>query len=90
MTSTSTWTHDDVPVDVAGEIKAVKEFYGIPSLDHVPDHELVRMQDACVGDVVHIGKGRNGILIDIIHDRGRIALAIVTERGRIITRQFSA
>lgn len=84
------WTHDDVLVDLAGEIAAVKEFYGIPSLDFVPDFELVRMQDARVGDVVHIGKNRNGIVIDIIEERGRVALAIVTERGRVITRTFSA
>jgi hypothetical protein len=80
------WTADDLLVNLTAEVKAVKEFYGVPSLDHVPDSELTPIRYAQLGDLVPLGKGRVGIVYDSMECGGSEAIAIVANNGRTITR----
>jgi hypothetical protein len=84
------WTHDDVLVNLTEEVRAVREFYNVPTLDLVPDFELVPVRYAQLGDLVPLGKGRVGIVYDVIESRGVEALAIVANSGRTITRSRKA
>lgn len=80
------WTHDDVLVNLTEEVKAVKEFYNVPTLEHVPDSEITLIAFAQLGDLVHVGKGRVGIVYDVIEYAGSQAIACVMTNGRTITR----
>ena len=81
------WTHDDLLTDLKAEVLEVRKEYGVPSLNHVPDFELVPLQYARLGDLVHIGKGRVGIVYDMSETRGVIELRIVTDKFRVIMKR---
>ena len=60
MSTITAWTHDDLLTDLKAEVLEVRKEYGVPSLNHIPDFELVTLAYAQLGDLVHIGKGRIG------------------------------
>jgi uncharacterized protein YkvS len=81
------WTHDDLLADLQAEVLEVRKEYGVPSLNHVPDFELVTLKHARLGDLVHIGKGRVGIVYDIAENRGVAEFSIVTDTFRVIIKR---
>jgi hypothetical protein len=83
------WTQDDMLTNLSAEVKAVKDFYNVPTLNHVPDCEVTIVKYAQLGDLVHVGKGRIGICIDILTCGGTQAVAMVLDNGRVITRERS-
>ena len=87
MNTITAWTHDDLLTDLKAEVLAVRSEYGVPSLNHVPDFELVPLGYAQLGDLVHIGKGRVGIVYDMSENRGVIELRIVTDKFRVIMKR---
>jgi len=84
------WTDADTLVNLTAEIKAVREEYNVPTLDFIPDFELTLVKYAQLGDLVPLGKGRVGIVFDIADHGDTQALAIVSNNGRVITRQRKA
>lgn len=82
------WTHDDLLVNLKAEVQDVKNSYGVPSLDMVPDCELVPLQFAQLGDLVPLGKGRVGIVYDITENRGVAEFAIVTATLRVVMKRI--
>lgn len=81
------WDSHDLLVNVTDEIHAVKQAYGIPHLDHVPDHELTPSRMAGHGDLVKLRNGAVGIVIDVAEEYAQTVLAIVVNSGRIITKR---
>ena len=81
------WANGDVLMDVTEEIQAVKQAYGIPHLDHVPDFELTPSRMAGHGDLVKLKNGSVGIVLDVVEEYGQTVLAIVVNSGRIITKR---
>jgi len=81
------WTHDDILTDLKAEVLEVRKEYGVPSLNHIPDFELNTLNHASLGDLVHIGKGRVGIVYDISENRGVRELRIVTDKFRVIMKR---
>lgn len=90
MNAITAWTHDDLLTDLKAEVLEVRKEYGVPSLNHVPDFELVTLKYAQLGDLVHIGKGRVGIVFDIAENRGTLEMSIVSDRFRVIMKRVSA
>jgi hypothetical protein len=84
------WTHDDLLTDLKAEVLEVRKEYGVPSLNHVPDFELVPLQYAGLGDLVHIGKGRVGIVFDVVESMGVRELSIVASNLRVVMKRVSA
>ena len=83
------WTHDDLLVNLKDEVNEVKEFYNVPSLDHVPDFELTTVKYAQLGDLVPLGKGRVGIVFDRVENRGVVEFAIVGSTLRVVMKRIS-
>jgi hypothetical protein len=83
------WTHDDLLVNLKAEVADVKHSYGVPSLDHVPDCELVPLQFAQLGDLVPLGKGRVGIVFDMVENRGIAEFSIVTSTLRVVIKRIA-
>jgi len=83
------WTKDDLLVNLREEVKAVKEFYNVPTLEHVPDFELTRLVDAWHGDIVAVGK-HVGIEFDVVENRGVRELSIVLNSLRVIIKRVNA
>jgi len=83
------WTHDDLLVNLKEEVQEVKHSYGVPSLDHVPDCELVPLQYAQLGDLVPLSKGRVGIVFDIAENRGVAEFSIVTSTLRVVMKRIT-
>lgn len=79
------WDSHDLLVNVTDEIHAVKEFYGIPHLDHAPDCELASTREAVNGDLVKMKNGSIGIVIDVADEYGQHVLAVALNSGRIVT-----
>ena len=88
MASTA-WTHDDLLVNLKAYVTDAKEEYRVPSLDCVPDFELVPLQFAQVGDVVPVGKGRVGVVFDIAENRGVAEFSIVTSTLRVVMKRIA-
>ena len=87
MNAITAWTHDDLLADLKSEVLEVRKEYGVPSLNHIPDFELSTLREARLGDLVHIGKGRVGIVYDISENRGVRELRIVTDKFRVIMKR---
>jgi hypothetical protein len=87
MSTITAWTHNDLLADLKAEVLEVRKEYGVPSLNHVPDFELVTLREARLGDLVHIGKGRVGIVYDMSENRGVVELRIVTDKFRVIMKR---
>lgn len=83
------WTHDDLLVNLKAEVNEVKHFYNVPSLDYVPDFELVPLQFAQLGDLVPLSKGRVGIVFDYVENRGVAELGIVTSTLRVVIKRVA-
>jgi hypothetical protein len=83
------WTHDDLLVNLKAEIQDVKHAYNVPSLNHVPDCELVPLAQAQLGDLVHIGKGRVGVVFDIAENRGVAEFSIVSDTLRVFMKRIA-
>jgi hypothetical protein len=81
------WDSHDLLVNVTDEIQAVKQAYGIPHLDHVPDHELTPARMAGHGDLVKLRNGAVGIVLDVMEEYAQTVLAIVVNSGRVITKR---
>ena len=90
MNTITAWTHDDLLADLKAEVLEVRKEYGVPSLNHVPDFELTTLKYARLGDLVHIGKGRVGIVFDIAENRGTLEFSIVSDKFRVIMKRVSA
>lgn len=90
MNVITAWTHDDLLTDLKAEVLEVRKEYGVPSLNHVPDFELTTLKYAQLGDLVHIGKGRVGIVFDIAENRGVLEMSIVSDKFRVIMKRVSA
>lgn len=90
MNTITAWTHDDLLTDLKAEVLEVRKEYGVPSLNHVPDFELVPLAYAQLGDLVHIGKGRVGIVFDIAEVRNCVELSIVSDKFRVVMKRVSA
>ena len=90
MNTITAWTHDDTLADLKAEVLEVRKEYGVPSLNHVPDFELTTLKYAQLGDLVHIGKGRVGIVFDIAENRGTLEMSIVADNFRVIMKRVSA
>jgi hypothetical protein len=80
------WTQDDLLINLTDELRAVKEFYNVPSLNHVPDCELTLVKYAQVGDLVHVKSGRVGICIDVHTCGGAEYVALLMDNGRVIVK----
>ena len=89
-TMATAWTHDDMMVNLKAYVQDAKDAYGIPSIDCVPDFELVPLQFAQIGDLVPIGKGRVGVVFDIAENRGVAEYSIVTSTLRVVMKRVSA
>ena len=83
------WTHDDLLTDLKAEVLEVRKEYGVPSLNHIPDFELVPLAHAQLGDLVHIGKGRVGIVFDRVENRGVVEFSIVGDTLRVIMKRIA-
>jgi len=83
------WTQDDLLVNLKAEVVEVRHEYGVPSLNHIPDFELVPLAHSQNGDLVHIGKGRVGIVFDRVENRGVVEFAIVGDTLRVIMKRVS-
>lgn len=83
------WTHDDLLVNLKAHVAEVKHSYGIPSLDHAPDCDLVLLEDARIGDLVPLGKGRVGIVYDIEENRGVAEFSIITATCRVVMKRVA-
>jgi len=83
------WTKDDLLVDLQAEVQEVKAFYNVPSLNHVPDFELVPLREAQLGDLVPLSKGRVGIVFDRVENRGVVEFAIVGDTLRVVMKRIS-
>jgi uncharacterized protein YkvS len=90
MNTITAWTHNDLLTDLKAEVLEVRNEYGVPSLNHIPDFELVTLKYAQLGDLVHIGKGRVGIVFDMQENRGTIELSIVSDNFRVVLKRVSA
>ena len=90
MNTVTAWTHNDLLADLKAEVLEVRKEYGVPSLNHVPDFELRTLKYAQLGDLVHIGKGRVGIVFDIAENRGTLEMSIVADNFRVIMKWVSA
>jgi hypothetical protein len=90
MNTITAWTHNDILADLKAEVLEVRKEYGVPSLNHVPDFELVTLKYAQLGDLVHIGKGRVGIVFDIAENRGTLEFSIVSDKFRVIMKRVNA
>ena len=90
MNTITAWTHDDTLADIKAEVLEVRKEYGVPSLNHIPDFELRPLTHAQLGDLVHIGKGRIGIVFDIAENRGVLKLSIVADNFRVIMKRVNA
>jgi hypothetical protein len=90
MNTLTAWTHNDILADLKAEVLEVRKEYGVPSLNHVPDFELVTLKYAQLGDLVHIGKGRVGIVFDIAENRGTLEFSIVSDKFRVIMKRVNA
>jgi hypothetical protein len=90
MNTITAWTHNDLLTDLKAEVLEVRKEYGVPSLNHVPDFELTTLKYANLGDLVHIGKGRVGIVFDIAENRGTLEFSIVSDKFRVIMKRVSA
>ena len=88
-TMATAWTHDDLLVDLKAYVVDAKEEYGVPSLDCVPDFELVPLQFAQIGDVVPVGKGRVGVVFDVAENRGVAEFSIVTSTLRVVMKRIT-
>lgn len=84
------WTHDDLLVNLKAEVNEVKDFYNVPSLDYVPDFELTPLKFAQLGDLVPLGKGKVGIVFDVVENRGVAELSIVTSTLRVVMKRIAA
>ena len=84
------WTHDDLLVNLKDEVNEVKNFYNVPSLDHVPDFELTPLKYAQLGDLVPLGKGRVGIVFDVVESFGVMELSIVASNLRVVMKRVNA
>ena len=84
------WTHDDLLVNLKDEVNEVKSFYNVPSLDHVPDFELTTVKFAQLGDLVPLGKGKVGIVFDVVESFGVRELSIVASNLRVVLKRVSA
>lgn len=89
MNTITAWTHDDLLTDLKAEVLEVRKEYGVPSLNHIPDFELVPLAYAQLGDLVHIGKGRVGIVFDIAEVRNCVELSIVSDKFRVVLKRVS-
>ena len=89
MNTITAWTHDDLLADLQAEVLEVRNEYGVPSLNHIPDFELVPLAYAQLGDLVHIGKGRVGIVYDIAEVRNAMELSIVCDNFRVVMKRIS-
>jgi hypothetical protein len=85
----NTYMNEDLFADLTAEIKQVRAFYNIPTLEHVPDSELSLLGEAHAGDLVRKGK-HVGIVFDVISCGGNEALAIVFNSGRTTTHTRKA
>ena len=83
------WTHDDLLVNLKAHVAEVKHSYGIPSLDHAPDCDLVLLEDARIGDLVPLGKGRVGVVFDIAENRGVAEVSIVSSTLRVVLKRVA-
>jgi hypothetical protein len=90
MNTITAWTHDDLLTDLKAEVLEVRNEYGVPSLNHIPDFELVSLNQAQLGDLVHIGKGRVGIVYDIAQAGNAMELSIVADNFRVVLKRVSA
>lgn len=90
MNTVTAWTHNDLLADLKAEVLEVRKEYGVPSLNHVPDFELTTLKYAQLGDLVHVGKGRVGIVYDIAENRGVNEFSIVMDNFRVIMKWVSA
>ena len=84
------WTGADTLANLTEEVLAVRNEYNVPTLDFIPDFELTLVKYAQLGDLVPLGKGRVGIVYDIIDHADTQALAIVANSGRVVTRTRKA
>ena len=89
MATATAWTHDDQYVNLKAYVTDAKEQYGVPSLDCVPDFELVPLQFAQIGDIVPVGKGRVGVVFDIAENRGVAEFSIVTSTLRVVMKRIA-
>lgn len=87
--STTAWTHDDLLVNLREEVQAVRGQYGVPSIDFVPDFELVPLREAQCGDIVPVGS-KVGIVYDIAENRGVREFYIVLDTLRVVMKRVSA
>jgi len=85
----NTYANEDLFANLTEEIKQVRAFYNIPTLEHVPDSELSLLGEAHAGDLVRKGK-HVGIVYDVISCGGNEALAIVFNSGRTTTHTRKA
>lgn len=84
------WTHDDLLVNLKAEVLEVRGEYGVPSLDFIPDFELVPVRYAQLGDLVPVGKGRVGIAYDISESMGLREVSIVMNNFRVVIKRVKA
>jgi hypothetical protein len=82
------WTNDDILINLEAEVLEVKEFYNVPSLNHVPDCEIVPLRLARLGDLVHVGKGHVGIVFDVSENRGVAEFSIVLDNFRVLMKRI--
>ena len=80
------WHYDstDTMLDLADEVKFWKKQYGVHSLEHIPESELVPLSQAYSGDLVRKGK-HVGIVFDVFACGGNEGLRIVFGSLRVIT-----
>lgn len=84
------WTHNDLLVNLKDEVLEVRGEYGVPSLDFIPDFELVPVRYAQLGDLVPVSKGRVGIVYDISESMGVREVSIVLDNFRVMIKRVSA
>ena len=87
--SSTAWTHNDLLINLREEVMAVRGQYGVPSIDHVPDFELLPLREAQCGDLVPVGS-KVGIVYDIAESMGVRELSIVLDTLRVVMKRVSA
>jgi len=84
------WTKDDLLINLKAHVADVKEEYGVPSLNCVPDCDLVPLAVAQIGDVVPLGKGRVCVLVDISHSFGVREYMLVGDNLSVVKKRLPA
>ena len=91
MKTATYWTTDDLLVNLEAEVQDVCWFYGINSLNEVPDFEVLNSSElhhAKLGDIIQLKNGKNAVIIEIIETPTATELVAVSDTLRVFSKRI--